>query len=189
MLRIMGSERQFCDGVTRREMLQVGGAGLMGLGLSDLLANGSVAPPSVVGSTTDLAVGLDEDDGGIELRRIEIREASREILRSAVLDAGSGRFSPTFDCGATKSAVAIIDERRLGEDGVSGHVNWLDPLRTMRSTDLYPSRLRPAARRSRSFRVRCLRRGSLRPRFYPSPVCGLPGLQLRRRLADSAWVL
>ncbi len=24
MLRIMGSERQFCDGVTRREMLQVG---------------------------------------------------------------------------------------------------------------------------------------------------------------------
>jgi len=55
MLRIMGSERQFCDGVTRREMLQIGGAGLMGFGLSDLLANGGAAAPSVVGSTTDLA--------------------------------------------------------------------------------------------------------------------------------------
>ena len=47
MLRIMGSERQFCDGVTRREMLQVGGTGLMGLGLPEpsslvLLATGAI---------------------------------------------------------------------------------------------------------------------------------------------------
>jgi hypothetical protein len=55
MLRIMGSKRQFCDGVTRREMLHVGGTGLLGLGLSDLLAKGSAATPSVVGSTADLA--------------------------------------------------------------------------------------------------------------------------------------
>jgi hypothetical protein len=55
MLRILGSARHFCDGVTRREMLQVGGAGLMGLGLSDLLADKSSAAPSVVGFEAGMA--------------------------------------------------------------------------------------------------------------------------------------
>ena len=55
MLRILGSARHFCDGVTRREMLQVGGAGLMGLGLSDLISEGGSAAPSVIGSTADMA--------------------------------------------------------------------------------------------------------------------------------------
>lgn len=36
MLRILGSSKQLCSGVTRREMLRVGGLGLAGLGLADL---------------------------------------------------------------------------------------------------------------------------------------------------------
>jgi hypothetical protein len=37
MLRILGSPKRFCDGLTRRDMLVAGGLGLCGLGLSDLL--------------------------------------------------------------------------------------------------------------------------------------------------------
>jgi hypothetical protein len=37
MLRILGSPKRLCDGVTRREALRVGGLGLAGLGLADYL--------------------------------------------------------------------------------------------------------------------------------------------------------
>lgn len=37
MLRILGSEKTLCDGLTHRDLLQAGGLGVMGLGLSDLL--------------------------------------------------------------------------------------------------------------------------------------------------------
>lgn len=37
MLRILGSPRKLCSGVTRRDMLRVGGLGLTGIGLADLL--------------------------------------------------------------------------------------------------------------------------------------------------------
>ena len=38
MLRVLGSHRQMCDGVNRRELLQAGGLGACGLGLSQFLA-------------------------------------------------------------------------------------------------------------------------------------------------------
>ncbi|MBP87223.1 MAG: hypothetical protein CMJ64_10965 [Planctomycetaceae bacterium] len=38
MLRILGSSKRLCGGVTRREMLRVGGLGIAGLGISDVLA-------------------------------------------------------------------------------------------------------------------------------------------------------
>src|SRR6266480_1703514 len=37
MLRILGSPRKLCDGVTRRDFLQVGGLGTLGLTLGDFL--------------------------------------------------------------------------------------------------------------------------------------------------------
>jgi hypothetical protein len=37
MLRVLGSPRSLCDGLTRRDLLRVGGLGLAGLGLADLL--------------------------------------------------------------------------------------------------------------------------------------------------------
>lgn len=36
MLRILGSAKRLCDGLTRRELLRAGGLGLFGLGLADL---------------------------------------------------------------------------------------------------------------------------------------------------------
>jgi hypothetical protein len=36
MLRILGSKKRLCNGMTRREMLQAGASGLLGLGLGDL---------------------------------------------------------------------------------------------------------------------------------------------------------
>ncbi len=85
MLRIMGSERQFCDGVTRREMLQVGGAGLMGFGLSDLLANGGAAAPSVVGSATDLAGTFGKAKRAVLRHRISSRSSSVTSASSSTL--------------------------------------------------------------------------------------------------------
>ena len=38
MLRILGSPRRACDGLTRREWLQAGGGGLLGLGIPEVLA-------------------------------------------------------------------------------------------------------------------------------------------------------
>lgn len=53
MLRVLGSKQTLCDGITRRELLRVGGLGVAGLGLSELLqiqsagaANNVVRPPS-----------------------------------------------------------------------------------------------------------------------------------------------
>src|SRR5579862_3864761 len=37
MLRVLGSTKRFCDGITRRDALWAGGLGLFGLGLSDFL--------------------------------------------------------------------------------------------------------------------------------------------------------
>src|SRR6185369_16743393 len=37
MLRILGSPKTLCDGLTRRDMLWAGGLGLLGLGLPDYL--------------------------------------------------------------------------------------------------------------------------------------------------------
>jgi hypothetical protein len=37
MLRLLGSKKRLCDGLTRRDLLHAGGLGLFGLGLSDLL--------------------------------------------------------------------------------------------------------------------------------------------------------
>jgi hypothetical protein len=35
MLQILGSEKRLCNGITRRDLLHVGGIGALGLGLGD----------------------------------------------------------------------------------------------------------------------------------------------------------
>lgn len=49
MLRVLGSPKRMCDGVTRRDMLWAGGLGLVGLGLADFyrLQAASVPDPDV----------------------------------------------------------------------------------------------------------------------------------------------
>ncbi len=37
MLRVLGSSKRFCNGITRRDALWAGGLSLFGLGLSDYL--------------------------------------------------------------------------------------------------------------------------------------------------------
>ncbi|HEV3003849.1 MAG TPA: DUF1501 domain-containing protein [Pirellulales bacterium] len=50
MLRILGSRKTLCDGLTRRDLLQIGGMGMFGLGLSDALrlqaAQAAIANPA-----------------------------------------------------------------------------------------------------------------------------------------------
>ena len=49
MLRILGSAKTLCDGLTRRDFLHIGGLGAFGLGLSDLFRlqdAGAAGPPA-----------------------------------------------------------------------------------------------------------------------------------------------
>ncbi len=48
MLRILGSAKRLCDGLTRRDFLHVGGLGVLGLGLSDFLRlrEAQASPPA-----------------------------------------------------------------------------------------------------------------------------------------------
>ena len=46
MLRILGSRKTLCDGVTRRDLLHLGGLGMFGLGLAELLKLQATATPS-----------------------------------------------------------------------------------------------------------------------------------------------
>ena len=46
MLRVLGSTRQLCDGLTRRDLLQVGGSTVGGLGLAGLLQAEAQAAPA-----------------------------------------------------------------------------------------------------------------------------------------------
>jgi hypothetical protein len=47
VLRLLGSPKQLCDGLTRRDFLHVGGLGAFGLALSDLLRLQAQAAPSI----------------------------------------------------------------------------------------------------------------------------------------------
>ena len=38
MLRILGTRKTLCDGLCRRDFLQIGGLGVFGLGLADAMA-------------------------------------------------------------------------------------------------------------------------------------------------------
>ncbi|MEZ6056259.1 MAG: DUF1501 domain-containing protein [Planctomycetaceae bacterium] len=46
MLRVLGSQRRLCDGLSRRDLLQIGGASAAGLGLSQLLSAQAQANPT-----------------------------------------------------------------------------------------------------------------------------------------------
>lgn len=52
MIRLLGSSKTLCDGISRRDLLQIGGLGAMGLGLSDLMTlQETQAAPVSSGST------------------------------------------------------------------------------------------------------------------------------------------
>lgn len=50
MLRVLGSQKRLCDGVTRRELLRVGGLGAAGLGLHQLLGAKASENPAPSGN-------------------------------------------------------------------------------------------------------------------------------------------
>ncbi|MFN0056452.1 MAG: DUF1501 domain-containing protein [Planctomycetales bacterium] len=50
MLRILSSEKKLCDGVSRRDLLQVGGLGACGLGLSHLLGSSQALASTTPGA-------------------------------------------------------------------------------------------------------------------------------------------
>lgn len=45
MLRVLGSSKRLCDGITRRDLLQAGGISLLGLSLDDLASAAPARPP------------------------------------------------------------------------------------------------------------------------------------------------
>src|SRR5262245_45945147 len=47
MLRIQGTKRMLCDGISRRDLLQIGSLSALGLGLASATARGAKPPPSI----------------------------------------------------------------------------------------------------------------------------------------------
>ena len=58
MLTVLSSPRLTCDGITRRELLQIGGAGMLGMSLPRLLAAESVSPSLVAKAKSVIFVFL-----------------------------------------------------------------------------------------------------------------------------------
>ena len=58
MLTVLGNPRRTCDGLTRRELLQIGGAGMLGMSLPQLLAAESAASPLVAKAKSMIFVFL-----------------------------------------------------------------------------------------------------------------------------------
>src|SRR5580704_10266145 len=58
MLRILGNPKRLCDGITRRELLQVGGASVLGLSLPRLLEAQSGSPGAKTAVRGDLAASF-----------------------------------------------------------------------------------------------------------------------------------
>jgi hypothetical protein len=57
MLRVLGHPKRLCDGITRRDLLQIGGAGFLGLGLNQLLEAKSLSSPRTANSAASASPG------------------------------------------------------------------------------------------------------------------------------------
>ncbi|HEV8001313.1 MAG TPA: DUF1501 domain-containing protein, partial [Planctomycetaceae bacterium] len=58
MLRILGNRKRLCDGITRRDLLQVGGASVLGLSLPRLLEAQSGSSEAKTALRGDLAASF-----------------------------------------------------------------------------------------------------------------------------------
>ncbi len=58
MLRILGNPKRLCDGITRRDLLHVGGAGLLGLGLGELAQATTALGAGLTASGHDLGASF-----------------------------------------------------------------------------------------------------------------------------------
>jgi len=118
MLRILGSRKQFCDGITRRDMLWAGGLGMFGLGLSDYLRLGqaqaapaaaSVAPANSISTpplTRNSRPAMIADRISATLRAIPSRRLS---------SGASGAIAPKQRTGIVSSNPAVAPDSRRPE--------------------------------------------------------------------------
>lgn len=87
MLRILGSNRRACDAVSRRDMVQAGGASVLGLGLPDLLRAEEIKAPRPAGFGTAKNVILLFLYGGVsQLDTLDPKPRAPQDIR--------GPFSP-----------------------------------------------------------------------------------------------
>ena len=68
MLTVLSNPRRTCDGFTRRELLQIGGAGMLGLSLPKLLAAESVSPSLVAKAKSVIFVFLYGGPSQLDIR-------------------------------------------------------------------------------------------------------------------------
>lgn len=80
MLTILGRQRTTCGGVSRREVLQAGGAGLLGLSLPRLLAAESAQPP-FAGARAKSVIFLFLFGGPSQLETFDMKPEAPEKIR------------------------------------------------------------------------------------------------------------
>src|SRR5438128_1077491 len=82
MLTILGRPQRVCNGLTRRQMLQAGGAGLLGLNLPDLLVAESARPgPVRVGRKAKSVIFLFLFGGPSQLETFDLKPDAPSGIR------------------------------------------------------------------------------------------------------------
>ena len=81
MLTIYGQPRQTCSGLSRRELIQVGGAGLFGLSLPKLLKVEAQAPAQVVKPKAKSVIFLLLFGGPSQLETFDMKPDAPELVR------------------------------------------------------------------------------------------------------------
>ena len=112
MLTILGTPRRTCAGLTRRELLQVGGAGLFGLSLPKVLAAGAAKPARQERAKSVLFVFL--FGGPSQLETFDMKPDAPSGIR--------GPFRPTtatrMCCGSSKLVPGAATSPALGNGWV-----------------------------------------------------------------------
>ena len=132
MLRVLSSPRRLCTGLTRRELLEVGGTGLLGLSLPQLLAS-DAARADDAKRVPDRATGLPDGFGSAkrciilflygspsQMETVDMKPHAPAEIRGTMLPIGivaSGIFAPLLIL--RQRTGAAIARRRLGHE-ISG---------------------------------------------------------------------
>jgi hypothetical protein len=99
MLNIMGQPRQVCNGLTRRQILQTGGAGMLGLSLSRLFAAEAQTTDAKTGPRARSVIFLMLFGGPSQLETFDMKPDAPERIR--------GPFRPT----ACRTPGLLISDR------------------------------------------------------------------------------
>ena len=118
MLRVLSSARKLCDGMTRRDLLRIGGLGLAGLSLADLVAWQTASAAESVKRPKSFGRALDHSHSLVRLA--EPDRIRRSQARCTAGDSWRLGFDPVELAGLPRvRAVADLRASDGSHDGAA----------------------------------------------------------------------